>query len=290
MASDRQPLVSILTPSFNQAEWLPDNLNSVACQTYPHIEHVVADGGSADGSVELLQARYDSVLWCSEPDAGQADAINKAFARSSGEIIGWINSDDAYYDCRVVEDVVAHFQANPSLDVLYGHGVQTTQDGGIIQVLWAPPFDAELLRTLNFITQPATFFRREALGGTLLDDTFHFTMDYELWLRLAASRTFGRIDRITAIDRHQLARKSATMLDVHQQNLGRLAETYPMRLGPEHEHQRSAFYTRQRIMGALLIPRIHPEQFAFSAPAHPKRGLWRRQVASRKSRWPAEYR
>ena len=290
MPVSAQPLVSILTPSFNQATWLPDNLSSVACQTYPRIEHVVADGGSTDASTDILRAAGDSVLWRSEPDAGQADAINRAFARSTGEIIGWINSDDAYYDCRVIEDVVAHFQAHPDVAVVYGHGIQTTEDGALIQVLWSPPFDSQLLHALNFITQPATFFRRDALAGQLLDDSFHFSMDYELWLRLAQSNRFARINQITAIDRHQPARKSSTMKDVHEQNLKRLAEMYDMRLGPEWNRQRSVFYARQRIMGALLIPGIRPESFAFSAPREPKMGLWGRQIGSRRSSWPPEYR
>jgi hypothetical protein len=291
MPSAQQPLVSILTPSFNQAEWLGDNLRSVACQTYPQIEHVVADGDSSDRTVDLLVAAGDAVNWVSEPDTGQADAINKAFERSSGEIIGWINSDDAYYDCRVVEDVVAHFSAHPDVDVVYGHGLQTTEDGALIQVLWAPPFDRPLLGALSFITQPAAFIRRRALAAPMLDDSFHFALDYELWLRLAESgHAFSRIDRITAIDRHQPARKSSTMKDVNEQNLQRLAEMYPMRLGPEHDRERSLFYWRQRVMGALQIPRIRPTDFAFSAPADPKSGLWRRQILSRRSSWPAEYR
>lgn len=287
----RQQLVSIITPSFNQAKWLPDNLHSVACQTYPHIEHVVADGGSSDGSVELLTDAGDSVHWVSEPDSGQADAINRAFARSRGEIIGWLNSDDAYFDCRVIADVVAHFAAHPNVDVVYGHCVQTAQDGLIIQVLWAPPFDYALLRTLDFITQPAAFFRREAVGDRLLDDRFHFAMDYELWLRLAtASKGFGRIDRITAIDRHQPQRKSSTMKDVHAENLTQLSAAYETRFGTEWNRQRSRFYIRQRLMGALLIPGIKRSDLAFGAPDDPKVGLWRRQIASRRSSWPAEYR
>ncbi len=290
MPATAQPLVSILTPSYNQAAWLPDNLHSVACQTYPHIEHVVADGGSTDATVDLLRAAGDTVQWRSEPDTGQADAINKAFARSSGQIVGWINSDDAYYDCRVVEEVVAHFERHPEVAVVYGHGVQTTEDGGLIQVLWSPPFDPLLLRALNYITQPATFFRREAIAGPLLDDSFHFSMDYELWLRLAAAHRFGRIDRIVAIDRHQPERKSTTMKDVHEQNLDRLSQLYDMRLGDEWNRQRSSFYLRQRLMGALLIPRIRPKEFAFDAPSRPKKGLWRRQIGSRRSSWPLEYR
>ena len=291
MPSDPQPLVSILTPSFNQAAWLPDNLRSVACQTYPRIEHIVTDGGSTDGSVELLQAAGDSVLWRSEPDTGQADAINKAFARSTGEIIGWINSDDAYFDCRVIEDVVAYFAAHPDVDVVYGHGIQTTDDGAIIQMLWAPPFDAELLQhaQLHHAARDLLSPRRPRRPAARRHLPLHDGLRAVAAPR-ATRPPFSRIDRITAIDRHQPARKSSTMIDVHEQNLGGLPTTYAMRLGPEHNRQRSRFYLRQRVMGALLIPRIHPTQFAFSAPANPKAGLLRRQIASRRSSWPAEYR
>jgi len=282
--------VSVLTPSYNQAEWLPDNLRSVSCQTYPHVEHIVADGGSTDGTVEMLTAAGESVTWTSGPDGGQAAAINTAFSASTGDIIGWINSDDSYVDCGVVDRVVAFFERHPDVDVVYGHGLQTTGDGSAIQILWAPPFDAELLRTLDFITQPAAFIRRSAIIGPLLDESFHFAMDYSLWLRLLASgHRFARIDSVLAIDRHQPDRKSSTITDVHAANLERLADTYDMRLSAEFDKVRTAFYLRQRVMGARLIPTLRPP-FTFTAPDDWKRGLWRRQLLTRRSRWPEEYR
>ena len=296
MSPETTPLVSILTPSFNQAAWLGDNLRSVSCQTYPSIEHVVMDGGSTDGSVKLLEAAAAEegpkrIRGTSEPDEGQSDAINKAFRVSKGEIIGWLNSDDAYLDCHVVEDVVAFFSANPEVDVVYGHAAQTTADGRLIQVLWVPEFDRGLLGALDFIVQPAAFIRRDALTDPMLDESFHFAMDYELWVRLAdAGRRFARIDRVVAIDRHQAGRKSTTIKNVYRENLARLAEMYPMRLGPEHEAQRSAFYRRQRLRGARLIPAIRHDRLAFTAPEDFKRGVWRRQVLTRRSNWPAEYR
>jgi len=287
---EAMPLVSILTPSFNQAAWLGDNLASVAMQTYPHIEHVVMDGGSTDGSKALLEAASDTVTWRSESDAGQADALNKAFAASTGEIIGWINSDDAYFDARVVEDVVAFFRANPDVDVAYGHCAQTTEDGLVIQILWAPPFDLELLKTADFISQPSAFLRRRVLSAPMLDESFHFALDYELWLRLASrGATFARIPRIVSIDRHQPDRKSIGMLDVHATDTARLARTYGARLAGTDDARRTRFYLRQRIMGAAWIPRVRTP-LAFSAPANPRAGLWKRQLFSRKSRWPAEYR
>jgi len=290
MHADRAQLVSILTPSFNQASWLADNLHSVACQTYPRIEHVVMDGGSTDGSLTLLETAQSPVRWRSEPDEGQSHAINKAFAESSGEIIGWLNSDDAYFDCRVVEDVVAFFSANPQVDVVYGHALKTTESGAFIQVLWAPPFDHNLLKAVDFITQPAAFMRRSALAEPMLDETYHFAMDYELWIRLAEKGCgFARLNRLVAIDRHQADRKSSTIKDVYERNLEMLAETYDMRFGAEYERSRSAFYIKQRLLGALQIPLLRGS-YAFSAPAKAKAGLLRRQVLSRKSTWPQEYR
>jgi len=289
-AGGAQPLVSILTPSFNQATWLHDNLHSVACQTYPHVEHIVMDGGSTDGTVEVLEAAADAVIWRSEPDHGQAHAINKAFAASSGEIIGWINSDDAYFDCRVIEDVVAFFLANPEVDVAYGHCAQITADGEVIQLLWAPEFDGELLRATNVISQPATFVQRRVLSDPMLDESFHFTMDYELWLRLeSAGARFARIDRITAIDRHQPQRKSSNILDVHDADRERLARRFETRFGPEGDKARAWFYRTQRLAGALLIRRVSPP-LAFTHPPNLTRGLLRRQALQRRSQWPAEYR
>ncbi len=287
-----QPLVSILTPSFNQAEWLAENLRSVASQTYPAIEHIIMDGGSDDGSVSILEAAGDAVVWRSEPDDGQADAINKAFSASKGEVIGWLNSDDAYFDSRVVADVVAFFETHPDVDVVYGHCLQTTHDGRAIQILWAQPYDSRLMRTVDIITQPAAFMRRSALSEPMLDASFHFALDYELWLRLdAAGARFARIDRLTAIDRHQQDRKSSTIKDVWAADLRRLAEVYDTRLGPEGEADRSAFYRRQRIRGARLVPAVRfARDRTFVTPPAFTKGLLGRQLWVRKRDWPAEYR
>ena len=296
LVNENAPLVSILTPSFNQARWLQDNLRSVACQTYPHIEQIVMDGGSTDGSVALLEAAAtergpERFRFSSEPDAGQSDAINKAFRESRGEIIGWINSDDAYFDTRVVELVVEHFASHPDVDVAYGHCLQITGEGQAIQVLWAPRFDAHLLRVANFLMQPPVFVRRRVLSDPMLDTSLHFALDYELWLRLAQQgRHFHRINRILAIDRHQRARKSATMKDVNFADLETLAPRYGLALGPEREPDRARFYTTQRLMGALSIPAISARRVVFTPAPNFKEGLLRRQILSRRSRWPEEYR
>jgi glycosyltransferase involved in cell wall biosynthesis len=283
------PLVSILTPSFNQAAWLPDTLRSVACQTYPSIEHIVMDGGSTDGSVEVLKAAGDSVRWRSEPDTGQSDAINKAFRESRGEIIGWINSDDAYFDCRVVEDVVSYFVSHPEVDVVFGHCAQIDERGTIIWMIWVPWFSRRLLRIVNFIGQPVAFIRRSALSDPMLDETFHFSMDYELWLRLdAAGHRFHRLNRLTAVDRHQSGRKGVVMADVLQADIARLAESHGRGYPPGKRILSWGFYTWRRAMGGLLIHRI-PEKLAFTDVRTSRWGIFRRQLLSWNKGWPSDW-
>lgn len=221
-----EPLVSILTPSFNQARWLVDTLQSVARQTYPHIEHIVMDGGSTDGSVDLLTQAGARVIWKSESDRGQSHALNKALGESTGEIIGWINSDDAYYDVDAVAAVVQCFARHPDVDVVYGHAALVNADGHILQMLWAAPFHYGLLRLHDFIVQPSVFFRRSALGPTLVDETYHYAMDYELWLRLGRDHRFAKLNRIVGIDRNYPGRKSVTLTDDAWAEMAKLRAIY----------------------------------------------------------------
>jgi glycosyltransferase involved in cell wall biosynthesis len=222
----REPLVSVLTPSFNQRPWLVETLGSVANQTYPHVEHIVVDGGSTDGSVDVLSAALPAGSWISEPDGGQSEALNKAFDRSRGEIIGWLNSDDAYFFDDAVESVVDYFRANPGVAVVYGHAALVGETGRLLHVMWMPPYSKSRLWRENFISQPAVFIRRRVLQDGFLDESFHYTMDHELWLRLAARHSFGRIDKVLAIDRHQAQRKSYQWPAQADEEVLRLAEMY----------------------------------------------------------------
>jgi glycosyltransferase involved in cell wall biosynthesis len=285
MSTLSQPLVSVLTPSFNQARWLADNLRSVACQTYPRVEHIVMDGGSCDGSLALLETAGPMVRWKSEPDRGQSHALNKAFALSKGDIIGWVNSDDAYFDCRVVEDVVRFFDRNPGTDALYGHAAYVSTNGCILHYYWAPPFHGRLLRLYDHILQPTVFCRRRALGDHLADESFEFAMDYELLLRLAQHQKLARYDRVIAIDRVQPERKSQTLLHVARDDVRRLASEYGVALSPAARLLAAAHHIYCRWRGALLAV-TPPGELAFSA-RHDRRSavLWR-QVACRRSKMP----
>jgi len=253
------PLVSVLTPSLGQARWLGDNLDSVERQTYDRLEHVVIDGNSTDGSVELLAGRSRPGLsWLSEPDRGQSHALNKAFVRSTGEIIGWLNSDDAYFGPTVVEDVVRIFEADPDLAVVYGHALLVNAEGLVLQTIWVPPFDSTLLRLHDFIVQPAAFIRRSSVGAQLVDESFDYTMDYELWLRLSVGQRFRRMDRILAIDRHHGARKSYAMADVGRSDHARLERRYGVAHGPIGTVARKTWKIVSRLIGTTVIPAACP--------------------------------
>jgi len=222
------PTASVLTPSYNQAKWLPDNLRSVSAQTYPKIEHIVMDGGSTDGSVEILTRTAPAVIWESGQDRGQSDAINKAFSRSTGEIIGWLNSDDAYFSRDAVARAVQVFDRHPDVGVVYGHAVLVNGSGTLLHVLWTPPFRRKLLQSwYNPICQPTVFVRRSVIGrGFFVDRDFDYMMDRELWLYLASRTRFHRLNQILAIDRHHPGRKSYTRLDVAARDYELIAQRY----------------------------------------------------------------
>jgi glycosyltransferase involved in cell wall biosynthesis/SAM-dependent methyltransferase len=279
------PLVSVLTPSFGQVRWLADNIASVERQTYRPIEHVVMDGGSQDGSVALLQARArPSLRWWSEPDGGQSEAINKAFRESGGEIIGWLNSDDAYFDPDVVDAAVRIFAARPEVMVVYGHAALVDADGQIVQLIWAPPFSSRLLRLHDFISQPAAFVRRSAVGDRLVDESFHYAMDYELWLRLAVESRFARLDRIVAIDRHHPSRKSYTWHEAAARDGAVLRGRYGVarRSGPIEVAHRSV-KVALRVAGATLVMRIERHSNPLGWRLDSRRRLLRRQIMVRRA-------
>jgi glycosyltransferase involved in cell wall biosynthesis len=193
------PLISIVTPSYNQAEFIRDTLDSVKNQNYNNIEHFVIDGGSDDGTVEILEEYEDkyNLTWISESDQGQSDAINKGFERANGDIVAWINSDDAYFDTDVFSRVVDYFSKYDS-DVIYGDLVHLQPDSTIELVDVHPSFDPTKLPYRILIGQPATFFRSEVVKTEQLRTDLHFCMDYEYWLRLSQKYSFRHVNDVLA--------------------------------------------------------------------------------------------
>lgn len=182
------PLVSIVTPSYNQAQFLEETICSVLEQDYPRIDYWIVDGGSTDGSVEIIR-RYASHLagWVSEPDRGQTEAINKGFAMADGEILAWLNSDDTYVS-GAISEAVDFLQAHPEVGMVYGDAHLIDERGRVIGEFPARQTDYHRLRRgYVHIPQQAAFFRGDLWRRVgPLDPSFFFAMDYDLWVRLAS--------------------------------------------------------------------------------------------------------
>jgi glycosyltransferase involved in cell wall biosynthesis len=208
------PTVSIVTPSFNQAPFISDAIASVTNQHYPRLEHLIVDAGSRDGTLEILQ-RSPGLIWVSEPDEGQADAVNKGFETATGQILGWLNADD-FYEPGAVHAAVLFLVEHPDVDVVYGDCFYLYEDAAPagLRLVRSRPFDLSSLVNVGcYIPQPATFFRRSALAVGPLNTRLHYAMDYELWLRMARSgKRFAYLPVTLATFRITAASKSGAGL------------------------------------------------------------------------------
>ena len=235
-----ESLVTVITPSLNQAAFLGPTLQSVADQDYPRIEHVVVDGGSIDGSTEILHAWAQShpIRWSSMPDGGQADAILRGLAHSTGSIVSWLNSDDIYLDSHAISDVVRLFEGGAQ--VVTGAGRYLSADGVLLRRIpvWPRRLDHRTLRCVDWVLQPATFIRREILERHPLDTSLYFAFDWDLFVRIAADVPFTPIDReIAGYRLHSAgktvsggARRQSELLEVTQRyNVRRSARTVMMK-------------------------------------------------------------
>ena len=215
-----QPLVSIVTPSFNQAAFLEQTILSVLGQDYPHIEYIVMDGGSSDGSVEIIRRHEDRIAsWTSEHDKGQTDAIIRGFARANGEILAWLNSDDvlAPSAVRIAVDAMRRF---PEVGTIYGDRLHIDAKGNVIGVNRMPAFYRSMFRRNITLPQETVFFRRDAYekaGG--LDASLAFSMDFDLWVRLARVAPVRHVPAFLGSYREHAASKSVTpqkYMDEHE--------------------------------------------------------------------------
>jgi glycosyltransferase involved in cell wall biosynthesis len=187
------PLISIVTPSFNQGVFLPEALRSVHDQGYEQVEHLVFDGGSNDESIGILrhyssQATWKHLHWASESDRGQSHALNKGFAQARGEIIGWLNSDDRYRS-GCLSNVARVFHERPDVDVIYGNSTWIDESGCQFRLRREIEFSRFILlyHRVLYIPTTATFFRKRVfLEGNWLDETLHYAMDFEFFVRLAS--------------------------------------------------------------------------------------------------------
>jgi glycosyltransferase involved in cell wall biosynthesis len=215
--------ISFVIPTRNQARFIRKCIDSCLAQRIPDAEVLVVDGLSSDGTQEILGTYGDRIRWVSEQDRGQSDALNKGVRQTSGDIVAWINSDDYYPNGEVLAQVLARFDADPLLDVVYGDGLIVDSEYRTIRSLPAQPrltARGILLFAGAPVSQPSLFFRRELfvqLGG--VDESLHWTMDYDLWIRM-----FERVRRteylpalLSCTTSHQDAKTVHGLLDqIHE--------------------------------------------------------------------------
>lgn len=230
--------LSFVVPTFNHARFLRRCLDSCLAQGIADAEILVQDGGSTDDTREILRSYGDRVSWVSEKDGGQGDAVNRAIGRARGEIVAWINSDDYYPDAGCLAPVLAEFEADPEVDLVYGDGLVVTAEGEPIRPYRNKTFSSlrDLLVSPNGPSQPATFFRRRLFleaGGIRTD--LHYALDYELWLRLfPRARRVRRIPRTLACMAFHADAKSTYAMpkQIREAARAKLAHAAAARLGP----------------------------------------------------------
>lgn len=207
-----KPLVSVITPSYNQARYLEDTIQSVLRQDYPALEYIIIDGESDDGSREIIQ-KYQSELawWVSEADQGQADAINKGFRKANGEILAWLNSDDLYLP-NTIQQAVQVFDQQPEIGVVYGNAVSANADGRLLNPLIFDDWGTEDFLQFKIICQPTVFMKRSFLEEVgYLDPSYHFFLDHQLWIRLSRVTEFSHQNKYWAVSRYHEEAKNVIM-------------------------------------------------------------------------------
>ena len=195
------PLVTVVTPSYNQGRFIRQTIESVLAQDYPSIEYIVMDGGSTDETHSILEGYTGRVDWVSKSDAGQASAVNEGWQRGRGEILGWVNSDDTYLG-GAVRSVVAYLQSHPDVSAVYGEAYHTDETGDTLSPYPTMPFDLDRLKQTCFICQPTVFVRRSVVERVgYLDPALQFCMDYDLWIRIGKIARFGQVEDYLATSR-----------------------------------------------------------------------------------------
>ena len=225
---------TVVTPSYNQGKYIKRTIDSVLSQNVDDLEYIIMDGGSTDETIDILKSYGDKIIWRSERDKGQTDAVNKGIREAHGEIIGWLNSDDIYYP-DAIKKVMKVFENHPEINVVYGNANHIKEDDSFIEEYYTEDFDYERLKDICFICQPSLFFRKNLVDKYgYLDDKLQYCMDYDYWLRLGKGETFYRLNELLAGSRLYDDNKTLgarrkvheEMLTMQEKNLGKASKKW----------------------------------------------------------------
>jgi glycosyltransferase involved in cell wall biosynthesis len=229
----KYPKISIVTPSYNHAHFIERTIKSVLSQDYPNLEYIVMDWGSKDGTVDILKKYSKQIKWKSERDSGQSEAINKGLRMATGSIVAFLNSDDTY-EPGALFNVAEYFEKHPDIKWAYGKCRIINENDTEIRrpITWYKNFllrrySYNKLLTENFISQPATFWKKELHKeiGYINEDE-HYTMDYEFWLRIGQKYTAGVINNYLANFRMYNTSKSGSLSNPQFQDELRIAKKF----------------------------------------------------------------
>jgi len=190
------PRITLITASYNKEGYIEEAIRSVLLQNYPNLEYIIIDGGSTDNSIEIIK-KYRKWLayWVSEPDRGQANAINKGIKKASGEIVSWVHADDMLFP-GACHEMAKAFMAHHNTALIYGEGAKIDKNNKVEKKVLSQKYNPDLLKTKCYLFQPSTFIKRSALEKTgLLDESLHYWMDWDLYLRICRYNPAYRIDR-----------------------------------------------------------------------------------------------
>lgn len=273
-----QPLVSIITPSLNQGEYIEETIESVSAQTYEPIEHIVVDGGSTDGTVDILSS-YDHLTWISEPDDGQANAINKGLEMASGDVVTWLNSDDIYVTIDTVENAVDSFIGD--VNVVHGDLAFIDADSTVYFYSVSEPFDHRkyLLGWQHRPLQPSTFFEGALFREYSLNEAYDYAFDLEQWIRLGSVAKTSYNPMVLAGFRWHPTSKTVSeenQFDIERQ---RLADEYPAYAGQAVGINRGVRMTasgiKRRVVGLKRFVDLKRSTSRLTLPGSIKFAGWR---------------
>ncbi len=262
-------LVTIVTPSFNQAKFLEETIRSVFLQNYRPIQHVVVDGGSTDGSVDILKrckvelADSGYLLdWSSEPDRGFADGLAKGFARAKGEVVGWLNSDDVYFDRHVVETSMKQLRKHSDVDVIHGDVALISEDSGLWMIWCFPRFDYKRALRGYIIPQPTLFLRRCVIERHPIGLLSVVGLDHAYYLEIGRYHKFRHVHRVQAGDRDHAARRTNTMSSEWGNETNSYLKTYGNGYIPTSLDRVHDVVTRllMRFKGALYLMKMFAQR------------------------------